>query len=148
MGFECKLCKFETSTQTGLLRHYRLRYVRGERLPCIHQDCFCSFKTWGSLRSHPSRQHSHEAQQSVRSETISFTCQCCSTSAISTERELFEHLGRYLKKFESVVCVFKNCNFSTNIYEIFASHKSRKHTPHTLQDFKDDVLRSMHFLQM
>ena len=76
---------------------------------------------------------------------LSFTCQCCSTSAISTERELFEHLGRYLKKIESVVCVFKNCNFNTNIHETFASHKSRKHTPHALQDFKDDVLKKYAF---
>ena len=141
MGIECKLCKFETSTPTGLLRHYRLRHGHGgERLPCIYQDCFCSFKTWGSLRSHLSRQHFHEAQQSVRSETLSFTCQCCSSSAISTERELFEHLGRHLKKLESVVCVFKNCNFSTNIYGTFPQ-KQKAHSSNTLQDFKDDVLK-------
>lgn len=142
MGCECKLCRFETSTQTGLLRHYRLRHGHGgELLPCIHQHCFCSFKTWGSLRSHLSRNHSHKVQESVRSETLSFTCQCCSTSAISSERELFVHLSHHLKKYETVVCVFKNCDFSTNIHGTFASHKSRKHTPHTLQDFKDNVLK-------
>lgn len=37
--------------------------------------------------------------------------------------------------------MFKNCDFSTNIHGTFASYKSRKHTHHTLQDFKDDVLK-------
>ena len=142
MDWECKLCKFESSTQTVLLKHYRLHHGHGgERLACIHQDCFCSFKTWGSLRSHLSRKHSHETQEKVRSaESLSFACQSC-TSAISTEKEFFEHLGRHLKKHETVTCVFKNCNFSTNIYGTFASHRSRKHTPHTLQDFKEDLLK-------
>lgn len=30
---------------------------------------------------------------------------------------------------------------STNIYGTFASHRSRKHTPHSLQDFKDLLKR-------
>ncbi|KAF3837730.1 hypothetical protein F7725_009498 [Dissostichus mawsoni] len=63
--------------------------------------------------------------------------QCCSASTISTERELFEHLGRHLKKHETS----PNCNLSTNIYGTFAFHKSRKHTPHSLQDFKEDLLK-------
>lgn len=54
---------------------------------------------------------------------------------------MFVHLSHHLKKYETVVCVFKNCDFGTNIHGTFASHKSKKHTPHTLQDFKDDVLK-------
>ena len=37
-----------------------------------------------------SRNHYQETQERVRSaESLSFTCQCCSASAISTEREFF-----------------------------------------------------------
>ena len=38
-------------------------------------------------------------------------------------------------------CVFENCPFKTNIYGTFASHRSRKHTPHTLDDFKPELLQ-------
>lgn len=94
------------------------------------------------LRSHLSRNHSQETQDRVRYvETLSFTCQCCSASAISTEKEFFEHLGRHLKKHETIVCVFKNCNFSTNVYVTFASHRSQRHTPPSLQDFKENLLK-------
>lgn len=143
MGLGCKICKFETKTQIALLKHYRLYHGHGgQPVPCLYQDCFCSFRTWGSLRSHLSRHHSKGTQERFRSaESISFTCPCCNAKTISTERELFEHLGRHLKKHETVICVFQNCNFSTNIYGTFASHRSRKHTPHSLTDFKEDIIK-------
>lgn len=37
-----------------------------------------------------------------------------------------------MKKHETVICVFKNCNYSTNIYGTFASHRSH---------FKEDLLK-------
>lgn len=83
----------------------------------------------------------HSAQEKAESEIVSFHCQCCSVRTISTEKEYFVHLGRHLKKLETVSCVFKNCNFKTNIYGTFAAHRSRKHTPHSLDDFKEDVLK-------
>ena len=137
------MCKFETSTKTKLRKHYRLHHGHGgQPFPCLYQNCLCSFKTWSSLKSHLTRNHSQETQETVRSsETLSFSCQCCNASAISTERQFFEHLGRHLKKHDSVVCVFKNCNLNINIYGTFASHRSRKHTPHTLQDFKEGLLK-------
>lgn len=46
-----------------------------------------------------------------------------------------------MRKFEVVACVFKNCTFSSNIYSTFASHRHRKHSPHGLQDFKEEVLK-------
>lgn len=114
----------------------------GQPLLCLYQDCFCSFRAWGSLRSHLSRHHLKGTQVRFRSaESISFTCPCCNAKTISTERELFEHLGQHLKKHETVICVFQNCNFSTNIYGTFASHRSRKHTPHSLMDFKEDIIK-------
>lgn len=38
-------------------------------------------------------------------------------------------------------CVFENCHFKTNIYGTFASHRSRKHTPHSLDNFKPELLQ-------
>lgn len=58
-----------------------------------------------------------------------------------SEKHYFEHLGGHLRRFEVVACVFKNCNFSTNIYSTFATHRHRKHNSHSLEDFKTDVLK-------
>lgn len=60
----------------------------------------------------------------------------------NSEKQYFEHLNNHLRKFEVVACVFKNCNFSTNIYSTFATHRHRKHQSHTLEDFKTEVLKS------
>lgn len=46
-----------------------------------------------------------------------------------------------MRRFEKVICVFENCNFSTNIYSTFATHRRRKHTSHSLDDFKTEVLQ-------
>ncbi len=44
-------------------------------------------------------------------------------------------------------CVFENCPFITNIYRTFASHRSQKHNPHSLDDFKSELLqRYVNFL--
>lgn len=100
-------------------KYYKLHHNHGgQPLPCLYHDCFSSFKTWGSLRSHLSRNHSQESMERVQSaEILSFTCKCCGASTILTEREFFEHIGQHLKKNE-------NCNFSTNIHGTFASHRS------------------------
>ena len=38
-------------------------------------------------------------------------------------------------------CVFENCPFKTNIYGTFASHRTRKDTPYTIDDFKPELLK-------
>lgn len=38
--------------------------------------------------------------------------------------------------------MFLNCDYSTNINSTFASHKSRKHKPHCLEDFKHTVFQT------
>ncbi|KAK0150746.1 hypothetical protein N1851_008152 [Merluccius polli] len=113
------MCKFETPRKTELLKHYRLRHVHsGHFLPCLYWECYCSFKTWASFKSHMSRSHSsHETVKA--NDFLSFKCPCCTSSTISTEREYFEHIGRHLKKQETV---------------------TRKHTPHSLDDFKAELL--------
>lgn len=36
--------------------------------------------------------------------------------------------------------MFSGCDFQTNVYGTFRSHKNRKHTPHSLSDFKFGVV--------
>lgn len=84
---------------------------------------------------------SHSSHETVKANyVLSFKCPCCTSSTISTEREYFEHIGRHLKKQETVTCVFENSHFKTNINGTFASHRSRKRTPHSLDDFKAELL--------
>lgn len=141
MNLACKICKFETPRKTDLLKQYRLRHgLGGESLPCLYWECYCSFETWGSLQTHFTRSHStHETV--THTEALSFKCPCCSFNNISTEREDYEHIGHHLKKQGTVCCVFKNCHFKTNIHGTFASHKSRKNTPHSMDDLKPELLQ-------
>lgn len=139
MDWQCKNCNFTTSKRLDLLRHYRLQhghFGRSQSIPCLYQDCPCTFRTWGALRTHLSRYH---PQATKPGQLLSFTCLVCNSSCFDTERIYFEHLGCHLKKFETVTCVFKDCEFKTNIYTTFHSHKSRKHNSYSVQDFKTSV---------
>ncbi|XP_036973983.1 uncharacterized protein LOC119030471 [Acanthopagrus latus] len=71
---------------------------------------------------------------------LSFTCIVCNTCSFDNERQYFIHIGSHLKKFETMPCVFEGCDLKTNVYATFHSHKSRKHNPHALEDFKTTVL--------
>lgn len=140
MRWSCKNCEFRASKRLELLKHYRLKHLhtgQGRSLPCLYSDCPCSFKGWGALRTHLSRDHTPTEQFE---QIVSFSCLVCHLSSFHTERQYFEHLGAHLKKHETLHCVFKDCDYSTNIYSTFASHKSRKHNPHCLDDFKHTVL--------
>lgn len=69
-------------------------------------------------------------------DVLSFSCVLCSSSCFNSEKLYFQHLGSHLRKFEVGACVFKDCNFSTNIYATFATHRNRKHKPHNLEVLK------------
>lgn len=43
--------------------------------------------------------------------------------------------------------MFKGCAFKTTIYNTFHTHKNRKHNPHTLNDFKAEVVTAVGRLQ-
>lgn len=142
MRWACKNCNFSASKRLELLKHYRLKHLhtgQGRSLPCLYSDCPCSFKGWGALRTHLSRDHTQTEQLG---QIVSFSCLVCNSYSFHTERQYFEHLGAHLKKHETVHCVFKDCDYSTNIYSTFASHKSRKHNPHCLEDFKHTVFQT------
>ncbi len=142
MRWSCKICSFRSSKLLDLLKHYRLKHLhtgQGRSLPCLYSDCPCSFKGWGALRTHLSRDHTQSEQSG---QIASFSCLVCNSCSYHTERQYFEHLGVHLKKHETVHCVFKDCDYNTNIYSTFASHKSRKHNPHCLEDFKHTVFQT------
>ena len=132
----CKVCNFTTSKRSDLLKHSRLQhghFGQNQSIPCLHSDCPCTFRIWGALRTHLSRYHSHATKPG---HILAFTCLVCNSFFFDSERQYFEHIGSHLKRFEPVPCVFKGCGYKTNIYTTFHSHKSRKHNPHSVEDFK------------
>lgn len=54
-------------------------------------------------------------------------------------REITKHLGNHLKVQETVQCPFLDCEFKTNSYSGFSSHKSRKHKRLTISDLRNVV---------
>ena len=145
MRWQCKICGFRATTRGELLQHYRLQHRTieiGNSLPCLDYDCPCSFKTLNALRTHLSRYHAEEGPK-AQGVIHSFTCVKCSTK-YTTEKEYFLHLGNHLRSHETVECVFVGCTFKTNMYGTFITHKSRKHNPHSLDDFKPDVICDHH----
>lgn len=115
MNWQCKVCNFSTSNRLDLLKHSRLQhghFGRNQPIPCLHYDCPCTFRSWGPLRTHLSRWH----PQTIRpGHLLSFTCIVCNSCSFENERHYFEHIGRHLKRFETVPCVFKGCDYKTNI---------------------------------
>lgn len=96
-------------------------------------DCPCSFKTYSALKSHLRRTHSTEKSTP---EVLFFLTVNCALLFFSTEKDYFQHLGFHLRKNETVHCVFKDCDFQTNVYGTFASHRSRQHATHSSSDFQ------------
>lgn len=140
--YQCKYCGIKVIKQSEILEHYRLKHGNFglvHRLKCIHLGCPCVFKTWSSLYSHLSRNHS---KNSHKPETlVSFSSELCSFCELGTEHENFLYIGNHLKNNETVTCMFTGCDFKTNVHSTFRSHKSRKHKINNLDDFKDGVIK-------
>lgn len=128
------------ATKGNLLKHYILQHVTtgcGQSQPCLYCGYPCTFNTQSALRTHLSRYHA--AKESLQANIIStFKCSVCDASC-STRKEFFPHIGNHLKDHETVFCVFQGCSFQTNIYNTFLKHKSRRHQPYSLSDFKQAV---------
>lgn len=98
MRWSCKKCSFRTSKRLALLKHYQLKHLHSgkcQSLPCLYSDCPCTFKRWGALRSHLSRDHYRTEKVG---QIVSFLCLVCNSCSFHTERQYFEHLGAHLKK--------------------------------------------------
>lgn len=98
----CRFCKFTSSSQGTLLKHFRLHHRQGAHWPCIHISCVCVFKTHGALRSHLSRSHSTVKVH----ENSTFQCELCDFKEICSEKSFWNHLGHHLKNRETVQCPF------------------------------------------
>lgn len=130
----CKYCGF-SSDQDDLVRHQELHHRRPHHWPCVHSSCPCVFKTRGALKSHLSRYH-HKGALFHDQSNFTFKCECCDFQEICSERDFFKHLGNHLKIQETVQCPFLGCEFKTNAYNTFSSHKSRKHRQYSVNDLR------------
>lgn len=133
----CKFCKFESSSEELLLKHFRLHH-KGANWPCIHTGCICVFKTPGALRSHLSRSH----RWTVNTPSSIFRCELCDFSESCSKKTFFKHLALHLKNQETVQCPIRGCTFKTNIRPTFTSHRSRNHRNCSLQDYRTTVRSS------
>lgn len=90
MKWNCKYCRFESSNQL-ILRHYKLKhehYARIFPLPCIHQDCPCTFKTEIALKKHLT-QHRRNVHETV---TACIKCDLCHFSEPCNVKQYFSRL--------------------------------------------------------
>lgn len=141
--WQCKDCGTEVSRRSEILKHYKLKHShfgRGLHIKCVYPDCPCSFKTWNSLLAHLSRNHTTTLKHSTDIFTT-FSCHLCGCNDLGTERDYFLHISHHLRNHETVTCMFKGCEYKSNVYSTFTSHRSRKHHLHSLVDFKDDVVQ-------
>lgn len=90
----------------------------------------------------------HKTQTSPEASELSiFSYQLCTCPKLANERGYFSHVNEHLRRHETVTCMFKGCGFKTSIYNTFHTHKNRKHNPHTLNDFRAEVVTVVTRLQ-
>lgn len=126
-----------------MIRHYKLKHCHHTSnypLPCIYEDCVCSFRTEFALRKHLARDH----KQSVRLSAAAFTLKCdlCAFSETCGITQYFTHLKTHLKNRESVKCPFQNCSFQSRVYSTFHAHKSKKHQHCGVNFFRTDIYQA------
>ena len=142
--WQCKACSTSVSSRSELRHHYKLKHIyvgRSTHYPCTYLTCPCSFKTWNALIVHQNRVHSTQVSQ--RPTKLSIFCHICACKDLATQIDYFSHIiTTHLKRNENVPCMFLGCDFKSNIYGTFKSHRSRHHTPHTLTDFKLGEVRT------
>ncbi|XP_053292860.1 uncharacterized protein LOC128453795 [Pleuronectes platessa] len=145
MTWNCKLCSANFTTRTQLFKHCRLRHSHFSRvspLPCLYDDCMCTFLTLSALGTHLSRYHipEHRTSAGQSQEPVTFRCPLCTYQHPFSESVLLSHIRSHLKKHEMVLCPYKDCNYSTNVYSSFNSHKSRVHRANLASDFRNDIV--------
>lgn len=74
-------------------------------------------------------------------ELTTFSCHICKCCNLPNKREYFIYINTHLKKNEVVSCMFTDCNFRTSVYGTFKSHKSRHHNPHSIADFRPEIVK-------
>lgn len=128
MQWRCKFCTFVSLKRGQLLKHYRLKhggFTRSSPIPCLYQQCICTFKSFNALKVHLSRSHSQVTSE--KDDVQTFNCQVCEFNASCSENDFFTHLRKHLKLMQKVQCPYLDCDFETNVYSTFNTHKSRNH---------------------
>lgn len=139
---QCKDCGAEVSKRSEILKHYKLNHShfgRGHHIKCLYPKCPCVLKTWNSFLTHLSRNHTSISEHSDKVAT--FSCHLCSYQEPGTERDYFLHISHHLKNNERSSCMYIGCDYKSNVYSTFKSNKSRKHSSHSLVDFKENIVQ-------
>lgn len=145
MTWHCKLCSSFFITRTYLFKHRRLQHSHFSKitpLPCLHDDCMCTFQTLSALSTHLSRCHTQKQNSSAgeNQELVTFKCPLCTFEQPFSESIILSHIRSHLKKHETVVCPYRGCDYSTNVYSSFNTHKSRKHQRSLASDLSSDIV--------
>ncbi|XP_042266285.1 uncharacterized protein LOC121896443 isoform X4 [Thunnus maccoyii] len=144
MAWRCKLCATLFDRKAQLLEHYRLHHSNVSsvnQLPCLYDNCVCTFHSVNALKIHLTRLHTQTLVQSDNQEGyVSFVCAVCKFKEPFNDKTLLSHLRMHLKQHEMVDCPFKNCQYRTNVYSSFNAHKSRNHLGCEFSDFKTEIV--------
>ena len=90
MHWTCRFCAFVSLKRGQLLKHYRLKhggFTRTSPIPCLHQQCICTFKSFNALKVHLSRFHSQ--MTSEKDDVQTFSCQVCEFNEPCSENDFF-----------------------------------------------------------
>ncbi len=102
MTWHCKLCSASFTTRSYLFKHCRLQHSHFSKVspvPCLHDDCMCTFQTLSALRTHLSRYHTQEPKSSANEiqELVTFKCPLCTFQQPFSESVLLSHIRTHLK---------------------------------------------------
>lgn len=120
MAWRCKLCASVFDKRSQLLDHYRLHHSNFSSvspLPCLYDDCVCTFHSVNALKIHLTRLHTQTVVQSDNQVgCVSFVSAVCKFKQPFNDKTLLSHLRTHLKHHEMVDCPFKNWHYRTNVY--------------------------------
>lgn len=137
---------FSTDKRGQLLKHYCLKhggFTRQQPIPCLHNDCLCTFKSFNALKVHLSVWHCQSDIGQASEPTVVFHCQLCEYIEPCTEAEFFTHLRSHLKRKQRVLCPYEGCDFHSNVNSTFNAHKSRVHRGSATTHFKTGIVSNI-----
>lgn len=126
MTFDCKLCVETFSSQSRLVKHYKLRHGHFAKLiplPCIRANCQSQFRSVSSWNHHRSLcRLSFEGMGTFFRCVVASCNEKCSTFALFNK-----HLKSHLDACQVIACPFLNCEKTFSVWENFRLHKRRHH---------------------
>lgn len=96
MHGKCKYCQINCEKRAQLFKHYRTNhgsFARTTPLPCLHDDCMCTFKSLNALKVHLSHIHIKTTDRQPNATVpVKFSCLSCGFAEPCTETEFFSQL--------------------------------------------------------